>query len=61
MTKIIPLPGEVEAQIELMYSLLLTAKTPEAQRKAFAAMSRLVRSRTPDEVRRLEKEKGLCR
>jgi len=48
-----------ESAIALAHLALLAASTPEAQRKRLADLERLVKGRSPEAVRELERDRGL--
>lgn len=50
---------ELEAQIEAARIQALEALAPAEQRLAFARMADLIKQRSPEQVRRMECERGL--
>lgn len=51
--------AELERRIEFQQGLLATALTPDEQRSAWEEFKRLVNSRSPEQVERMEREMGL--
>lgn len=50
---------QLEAEIDLAYLELQSVTTAEQRRRAGAKLKRLVALRSPDQVRRMERERGL--
>lgn len=50
----------LEFQIDAAYLRLTTATTPEARRSALDDMTTLVKSRHPERVAEMERERGLA-
>jgi hypothetical protein len=48
--------AQLERQIEFQQGLLATALTPDEQRSAWEEFKRLVNSRSPEQVERMERE-----
>lgn len=51
--------AELERAIEFQQGLLVTALTPDEQESAWLEFKRLVDMRSPDQVERMERERGL--
>lgn len=51
--------AELERQIEFQRGLLATALTPAEQMSAWQEMRRLISLRSPAQVERMERERGL--
>ena len=51
--------AELERRIEFQQGLLATAITPDEQRSAWEEFKRLVNSRSPEQVERMEREIGV--
>jgi len=60
MEKIMNKDQEHELRINEAYFFFVTAKTPEARAKAWAEMKELIDSRSPEQIRNMEQEAGLC-
>lgn len=56
-----PSDASLETALALAAIRLQTATTPKRRREAFAEMQRLHRLRTPGQVARMEKARGLVR
>lgn len=49
----------LEAQIQLAWKALMSASTAHLQRAAFEQMREHIRQRSPEQIERMERERGL--
>ena len=50
---------DLEAQIDLCWRVCTTAKDADVAREAFDRMRQLIKQRTPEQIERMERERGL--
>jgi hypothetical protein len=51
--------ADLERQIDFQRGLLVTAITPDEQTAAWDEMKRLIELRSPEQIERMERERGL--
>jgi hypothetical protein len=51
--------AELESRIDFQRGLLATAQTPDEKTSAWDEMKRLIDLRSPEQVERMERERGL--
>ena len=55
-----PSDAEREREIERLYQQLIVAETPQAARDTWVAYKRAIAARSPEQVIRIERERGLA-
>lgn len=50
---------ELEANIQLAWKVLISAAHADLQRAAFSTMRGLIATRSPEQIERMERERGL--